>query len=193
MLLTSVMPFLTAGSSAPPATSVPRRRAAAAGMLAGAAAALALWLPGGAAAAGPRGDGDGPAAYACAVDGWPWGCIAECESGGDWHINTGNGYYGGLQFGQPTWERYGGLGHAPRADLATRGQQTEIAEKVLADQGWTAWPGCSGHYGLSGRTYAARRGGPSGGTAAAGTVAALRSGAPVCGGLAFLPGACRPW
>ncbi|RFU87075.1 LysM peptidoglycan-binding domain-containing protein [Streptomyces triticagri] len=80
-----------------------------------------------------------------------WDCIAECESSGRWHINTGNGYYGGLQFWQPTWEEHGGLEYAKRADLATRAQQIAVAERVLKSQGWKAWPVCSKRYGLEGR------------------------------------------
>jgi len=72
-----------------------------------------------------------------------WEDVAECESGGDWAINTGNGYYGGLQFSQPTWEAFGGLEYAPRADLASKDQQVAIAERTLAGQGWGAWPTCS--------------------------------------------------
>jgi LysM repeat protein len=71
-----------------------------------------------------------------------WTGVAECESGGDWSINTGNGYYGGLQFSQSTWAAYGGTALAPRADLATPAQQIEIAEKVLTGQGIGAWPTC---------------------------------------------------
>ncbi|MET9439500.1 transglycosylase family protein [Streptomyces sp. NPDC006610] len=97
-------------------------------------------------------------APACADDQWPWGCIAECESGGNWHINTGNGYYGGLQFWQPTWEEYGGLKYAPRADLATRDEQIAVAQEVLAWQGWGAWPVCSKRYGLSGRMHTVKPG-----------------------------------
>ncbi|MFE0773692.1 transglycosylase family protein [Streptomyces sp. NPDC058861] len=92
-------------------------------------------------------------AYACARDQWPWGCVAECESGGRWHVNTGNGFYGGLQFWQPTWVEHGGLAYAPRADLATRAQQIRVAEEVLRTQGWGAWPVCSKRYGLSGRVH----------------------------------------
>ncbi|WP_346428780.1 transglycosylase family protein [Streptomyces sp. Z26] len=95
-----------------------------------------------------------PAAADCASDGWPWGCVAQCESDGRWDTNTGNGFYGGLQFTQSTWEAYGGLRHAPRADLATREQQIEVAERVAADQGWGAWPVCSARYGLHGRSAA---------------------------------------
>ncbi|MEV7193227.1 transglycosylase family protein [Streptomyces sp. NPDC093510] len=72
-----------------------------------------------------------------------WACLAECESNGRWHTNTGNGFYGGLQFRQATWEEYGGLKYAPRADLATKQEQIKVAEKVLRIQGWNAWPACS--------------------------------------------------
>ena len=77
-----------------------------------------------------------------------WDELAQCESGGNWHINTGNGYYGGLQFWNPTWRGFGGLDLAPRADLASREQQIVIAERVLARQGWQAWPACSRRLGL---------------------------------------------
>lgn len=69
-----------------------------------------------------------------------WDAVAQGESSGDWHINTGNGYYGGLQFKQSTWEEFGGLQFAPRADLASPEQQKMIADKVLAAQGPGAWP-----------------------------------------------------
>jgi hypothetical protein len=71
-----------------------------------------------------------------------WNAVAQCESGGNWSINTGNGYYGGLQFSESTWVAYGGGAYAPRADLATPSQQIAIAEKVLAAQGAEAWPVC---------------------------------------------------
>src|ERR687883_2134021 len=71
-----------------------------------------------------------------------WSGVARCESGGNWHINTGNGYYGGLQFSHSTWLAYGGGSYAPRADLATPAQQIAVAEKVLAAQGPGAWPTC---------------------------------------------------
>jgi hypothetical protein len=89
----------------------------------------------------------GPAATA---PGSVWDDIAQCESSGDWHINTGNGYYGGLQFWQPTWKRFGGGRFARRADLASRVQQITIAQSVLRDQGWGAWPVCSRRLGLHG-------------------------------------------
>jgi hypothetical protein len=71
-----------------------------------------------------------------------WESVAQCESGGNWSINTGNGYYGGLQFSNSTWAAYGGTAYAPRADLAAKSQQIAIAEKVLAGQGKGAWPIC---------------------------------------------------
>lgn len=72
-----------------------------------------------------------------------WDRLAMCESSGNWQINTGNGFYGGVQFYQPTWEAYGGLEYAPRADLATKEQQIIVAERVLASQGPQAWPDCT--------------------------------------------------
>ncbi|MCV7381957.1 resuscitation-promoting factor [Mycobacterium alsense] len=78
-----------------------------------------------------------------------WDAIAGCEAGGNWAINTGNGYYGGVQFDQGTWERNGGLRFAPRADLATREEQIAIAEVTRSRQGWGAWPVCSGRAGAS--------------------------------------------
>ncbi|MGW0822842.1 transglycosylase family protein [Streptomyces sp. NPDC002845] len=87
------------------------------------------------------------AAHAADVD--TWNKVAACESSNDWNINTGNGYYGGLQFSQSTWEAYGGTGYAQRADLATKDQQIAIAEKVLKGQGPGAWPVCSVRAGLT--------------------------------------------
>ncbi|WP_432758620.1 transglycosylase family protein [Streptomyces lydicamycinicus] len=123
-------------------SSAPRRLVGSVGLLTAAAAALVLGLPGGAAADGP--DGAGKSSHACADDQWPWGCLAECESSGDWHINTGNSFYGGLQFHQPTWEEFGGLAFARRADLASREEQIEIAKKVQAAQGWGPGPSAPG-------------------------------------------------
>ncbi|MFJ2778695.1 MULTISPECIES: transglycosylase family protein [unclassified Kitasatospora] len=83
---------------------------------------------------GPAGgDGGGP------VD---WHRLAACESGGNWRINTGNGYYGGLQFDQPTWRENGGLGYAPRADLAAPEEQIAVAQRLAARRGLTPWPVC---------------------------------------------------
>ena len=80
-------------------------------------------------------------------DGSVWDAISGCEAGGNWAINTGNGYYGGVQFDQGTWEANGGLRYAARADLATREEQIAIAEVTRARQGWGAWPVCSGRAG----------------------------------------------
>ncbi|WP_328417323.1 LysM peptidoglycan-binding domain-containing protein [Micromonospora sp. NBC_00389] len=90
----------------------------------------------------------GPAAPAQAAVNWD--AIAQCESSGNWHINTGNGYYGGLQFSQSTWAGYGGKKYAARADLASRGEQIAVAEKVLDGQGIGAWPTCGKKGGSSG-------------------------------------------
>src|SRR5947209_15945746 len=79
-----------------------------------------------------------------------WDRLAGCESGGRWSINTGNGFYGGLQFTASTWRGFGGTAYAPRADLATRAQQIAIAERVLRVQGWKAWPACTAKLHLSG-------------------------------------------
>jgi resuscitation-promoting factor RpfA len=78
-----------------------------------------------------------------------WDRLAMCESSGRWHVNTGNGYYGGLQFWPATWRSFGGAAYAARADLATREQQIAVAERVLAVQGWGAWPACSAKLGLT--------------------------------------------
>ncbi|MDQ0581491.1 LysM peptidoglycan-binding domain-containing protein [Streptomyces rishiriensis] len=80
-----------------------------------------------------------------------WDAVAQCESGGNWSINTGNGYYGGLQFSASTWAAYGGTAYASTADQASKSQQIAIGEKVLAGQGKGAWPVCG--TGLSGAAY----------------------------------------
>jgi len=72
-----------------------------------------------------------------------WDALAQCESGGRWNINTGNGYSGGLQFSPSTWRAFGGTQYASSAAGATREQQIAIAERVLAGQGAGAWPGCT--------------------------------------------------
>ncbi|MGW1161069.1 transglycosylase family protein [Streptomyces sp. NPDC002513] len=92
---------------------------------------------------------------AAAADGGVWDRIAQCESGGNWHINTGNGYYGGLQFSAGTWRAYGGTAYAPTADQASKGAQIAVATKVQHAQGWGAWPVCSVHAGASGTAPAA--------------------------------------
>jgi uncharacterized protein YabE (DUF348 family) len=82
------------------------------------------------------------------AQGETWDALSRCEAGGNWAINTGNGFYGGVQFDQNTWERNGGLRYAQRADLATREEQIAIAEVTRARQGWGAWPVCSGRLGV---------------------------------------------
>ncbi|WP_316525615.1 transglycosylase family protein [Kitasatospora brasiliensis] len=77
-----------------------------------------------------------------------WDAVAQCESGGNWSISTGNGFHGGLQFSPSTWAAYGGTAYASRADRATRAQQIAVAEKVLAGQGPGAWPVCGHRAGL---------------------------------------------
>ncbi|MDJ0319449.1 transglycosylase family protein [Pseudarthrobacter sp. PS3-L1] len=81
-----------------------------------------------------------------------WDAIAQCESGGNWATNTGNGYSGGLQFSPSTWAAYGGSGNAANA---SREQQIAVAEKVQAAQGWGAWPSCTAQLGISGGASAA--------------------------------------
>ena len=87
-----------------------------------------------------------------AVDGATWDALAQCESGGNWSINTGNGFYGGLQFTQQSWN---GVGMSGSPATATHAQQIEAGERLLAIQGWGAWPACSAKLGLYGKTGAA--------------------------------------
>lgn len=134
--------FMSVGTSG---SSSSRRRATAALIGAAVAAPVAL-----------LGVATGPAA---AADAGVWDRIAQCESGGNWHINTGNGYYGGLQFAAGTWRAHGGGAYAATADRASRAEQIAIATKVQHAQGWAAWPVCS------------RRAGASGGAPGAGTPA----------------------
>jgi len=77
-----------------------------------------------------------------------WDRLAACESGGNWHTNTGNGYYGGLQFSSGTWLAYGGGAYASRADLASREQQIAVAERLRASSGFSPWPACARRLGL---------------------------------------------
>jgi hypothetical protein len=79
-----------------------------------------------------------------------WDVLSSCESGQNWSANTGNGFVGGLQFLPETWRAHGGTTFAPSAELASREQQIAIAERVLASQGWGAWPACSARLGLAG-------------------------------------------
>ena len=93
--------------------------------------------------------GPASAAQASSVN---WDAIAQCESGGNWSINTGNGFYGGLQFTKGTWRAYGGAKYASTANKASRSEQIAIAEKVLHGQGIGAWPVC-GKKGGSSKHY----------------------------------------
>ena len=117
---------------APSTASKLRRRATTVAAAAGVAAVAPLLV------AGP--------AQADSVN---WDAIAQCESGGNWSINTGNGYYGGLQFSRSTWLAYGGGQYAPTADRASRSQQIAVAERTLRGQGIGAWPTCGKRGGSS--------------------------------------------
>ena len=88
------------------------------------------------------------AGHAAAAPDSDWDKLAQCESGGNWGINTGNGFHGGLQFTPSTWASYGGTQYASSPEHASKDQQIAVAEKVLATQGWGAWPSCSSHLGL---------------------------------------------
>src|SRR6478752_586575 len=83
-----------------------------------------------------------------------WDSLAQCESGGNWSTNTGNGYTGGLQFSASTWAAHGGTGSAANA---SREQQIAVAQRVQASQGWSAWPACAAKLGLSGGASAPQR------------------------------------
>ncbi|MEU4171382.1 transglycosylase family protein [Streptomyces sp. NPDC026665] len=102
---------------------------------------------------------------ATAADSGVWDRIARCESGGNWHINTGNGYYGGLQFSAGTWRAYGGTAYAPTADRASRSAQIAVATKVQSAQGWGAWPTCSARAGAYGDAPASSGAGRTTGSA----------------------------
>ncbi|EKX66731.1 LysM peptidoglycan-binding domain-containing protein [Streptomyces ipomoeae] len=108
---------------------------------------------------------------AAAADSGVWDRIAKCESGGNWHINTGNGYYGGLQFAASTWRAYGGTAYAATADKASKAQQIAIATKVQRAQGWGAWPTCSARAGA----YGSAPGAPSTGSASTKTTKPTKS------------------
>jgi nucleoid-associated protein YgaU len=87
------------------------------------------------------------ATAANAAPGSTWDALAQCESGGNWAINTGNGFSGGLQFTPQTWAGFGGTGSP---ENASRAQQIAVAERVQATQGWGAWPACAAKLGLNG-------------------------------------------
>jgi LysM repeat protein len=86
-----------------------------------------------------------PAPASSGSNGGTWDALAQCESGGNWSINTGNGYYGGLQFTQGSWSAAGGSGSPQNA---SREEQIRVAENLQASQGWGAWPACSSKLGL---------------------------------------------
>ena len=117
-----------------------------------------------------------------------WDKVAQCESGGNWSTNTGNGYYGGLQFSASTWRAYGGSGSAHNA---SRGEQIAVAERVLAAQGWGAWPVCSRKAGATGYSSspakAAPKAAPKPAPKAAPKPAAPKA-APATGGYTVKPG-----
>jgi LysM repeat protein len=89
-----------------------------------------------------------PRIYSAPINGSVWDRLAQCESGGNWSINTGNGFYGGLQFDYGTWLSNGGGAYAPRADLASRDQQISVAERLRAARGFAPWPACSARLGI---------------------------------------------
>lgn len=96
-----------------------------------------------------------------------WDRVAQCESGGRWNINTGNGYHGGLQFAPSTWRAFGGGQFASSAHQASRAEQILVAERVLAKQGWGAWPVCSRKAGARGQGVTLRSAASSDGAGAA--------------------------
>ncbi|MDN4172639.1 transglycosylase family protein [Nocardioides sp. SOB77] len=77
-----------------------------------------------------------------------WDRLAQCESGGRWHLDTGNGYYGGLQISKQTWDGFGGRRLAPFPHGASKAEQIRVAERIQDAQGWGAWPACSEEVGL---------------------------------------------
>lgn len=113
-----------------------------------------------------------PAAFAASDSAWDR--LAQCESGGRWDVNTGNGFHGGLQFTPSTWRAFGGGAYAPVAYKASREQQIVVAERVLAGQGWNAWPVCSHKAGVRGESDTQR--------SAAAEPARLRASKPAASG-----------
>ena len=107
-----------------------------------------------------------------------WDRVAQCESSGNWNISTGNGFFGGLQFTSSTWRAFGGAQFAGSANQATREQQIIVAERVLAGQGWGAWPVCSRKAGATGQPVTLRATAPAAPTPRA---AAPRPVAPALG------------
>jgi hypothetical protein len=89
-----------------------------------------------------------PAIAPVAAQAEPWASIVRCETGGDWHADTGNGYQGGLQLSPQAWAAHGGGQFAPRADAASPEQQVVVGDRVRVAQGWDAWSGCTERLGL---------------------------------------------
>jgi hypothetical protein len=117
-----------------------------------------------------------------------WDRVAACESGGNWSINTGNGFYGGLQFSDRTWDAFGGERYAPTANRATKAQQITVAQRVLSAQGPGAWPTCGARAGLTRANGGAVNAGSTATTASRSTtrkapVSAARAGALVVDGI----------
>jgi LysM repeat protein len=131
--------------------------------------------------------GIGVLASPASADGHDWSGVAQCESGGNWSINTGNGYYGGLQFSASTWSAYGGGAYAPRADLASPAEQIAVAERVLAGQGIGAWPTC-GRYLSGGSTPAAAAPAPAPVARSAPVAVPVTSAVPTGGRYTVRPG-----
>jgi LysM repeat protein len=109
-----------------------------------------------------------------------WDRVAQCESSGNWNINTGNGFSGGLQFTSSTWRAFGGAQFATAANQATREQQIIVAERVLAGQGWGAWPVCSRKAGATSQPVTLRNAAPAAPKAA--PAAPKPAAAPATGG-----------
>lgn len=124
-----------------------------------------------------------PTAYAASDS--TWDRLAHCESTGNWQINSGNGYHGGLQFSPRTWTAFGGGEFAPVAYKASRTQQIAVAERVLAAQGWNAWPTCSRKLGIRGEPATPRS---AAAVAPAAAPAKARLSAPTGGAYVVKPG-----
>ncbi|WP_433857169.1 transglycosylase family protein [Streptomyces kronopolitis] len=126
---------------------------------------------------GPAGRGAAVSRAPAGPPGPDWERIAACESSGRWHINTGNGYHGGLQIDLATWRAYGGDRFAPRADLASRAQQIAVGERIVRDRGLSAWPNCARVTSASDRTLPADQEAAAAGPSRGPATRALRSAA----------------
>ena len=142
----------------------------------------------GAAVAGAATVAGGMATASSAQASTVWDRVAACESGGNWSINTGNGYYGGLQFSDRTWDGFGGERYAATANRATKAQQITIAQRVLAVQGPGAWPTCGARAGLT----RANGGAVNPGSTAAPRASRSASRAPVSAGKLVVDGIRGP-